>query len=157
MWGIYCAKTREEQAELDARGQALLRGFLPETLTGYEALIDPSFEGTFSLRFDPALPYTHKSRYLVEVTLTGGRSSGILGNEQDNRLCGNRGDNRLEGGAGTDTVCFTGARSDYSIEDDGDRWIVTDSVPDRDGVDTLLGIERLEFSDVEVELDELGG
>ena len=54
MWGIYTAKTREELAHKDPRGQALVEAFLPPMMNGYEALIDPSFEGEFKLSFDAA-------------------------------------------------------------------------------------------------------
>ncbi|MEM1448776.1 MAG: hypothetical protein AAGI22_06665 [Planctomycetota bacterium] len=155
MWGVYCAKTRAEQAELDPKGQALLRAFLPEFLVGYEALIDPSFEGAFHARFDPDLPYTHKSRYLVEITLTGSRSSGIVGNDQDNVFRGNRGDNRIEGRGGVDTACFTGERREYSIDAAAGSVVVRDGVSGRDGADTLVGIDRLRFSDGEVEVSDL--
>jgi hypothetical protein len=36
----------------------------------------------------------------------------------------------------------------------GDQVTVTDSQPDRDGVDTLRGIESLQFSDETVQLQD---
>ena len=155
MWGIYVAKTRNELAELDPRGRELVEMFLPPTLEGYEALVDPSFEGTFTLRFDPERPWTHKSRYLVEVRLTGSRSSSVEGNQEDNVLTGNRGDNLLDGGEGRDTACFKGPRSDYLLRMDGQRLEVRDTEPDRDGTDTLVEIEVLRFADGTLSVDAL--
>ena len=150
MWGIYCAKSRKEQARLDPRGQQLLRQFLPPFLYGYESLLDPIFDGQFLMTFDQRHPYTHKSRYLVEVRLTGERSSGITGNGQNNVLTGNSGDNRLRGEAGKDTVCFVGDRSEYEVIARGKDVIVKDLVADRDGTDSLQNVEVLRFADGEV-------
>lgn len=148
MWGIYIAKTRDEIAEHDPQGLALIEAFLPEMMIGYEALIDPAFEGEFDLRFNPDLPYTHKSRYYVEVRLTGTHDAGIIGNDADNRLTGNRGDNRLVGGDGADTAVFQGPRAEYTIERTAAGHLrITDQHDGRDGADTLIGIESVVFSD----------
>ena len=69
------------------------------------------------MAFDPEIPYTHKSRYLVHVTLTGENDSGLVGNDRDNRLRGNAGDNLIDGGAGHDVVRFTGARAEYTLSE----------------------------------------
>ncbi len=146
MWGIYIAKTRGEIKEKDPRGYALLEAFLPPMMVGYEALIDPGFEGTFSLQFDAAKPYTHKSQYYVDATLTGSRNSGLLGNDADNTLRGNAGDNVIDGGDGTDTVLFRGARDEYTITEASDGTTrVQDHRPDRDGTDTLRAVEGIRF------------
>ncbi|PVZ57188.1 heme peroxidase [Pseudomonas sp. B1(2018)] len=59
------------------------------------------------------------------------------------------------GGAAFDTAIYSGLQSEYTVtvDDRGtadladDVYTVTDSVAGRDGVDTLLHIERLQFSD----------
>lgn len=154
MWGIYCAKDRAEQARLDPRGQELLAQFLPPYLVGYEALIDPSFEGQFLMSFDPREPYTHKSRYLVEVRLTGDKPSGVVGNDQDNVLMGNAGDNRVDGGAGRDVARFRGERDQYEIRRAGQAVVVADREVGRDGMDTLRDVEILRFADGDVKVTE---
>jgi len=150
MWGIYAAKTREELDRLDPRGRALVEAFLPPMMQGYEALIHPDFEGEFSMQFDPAIPYTHKSRYYIEATLTGDLDTDLRGNDDDNVLRGNAGDNTLRGGQGTDTAVFGGPRSEYEVDGDGDEFIVTDTVAGRDGCDRLESIERVRFGDGEI-------
>lgn len=149
MWGVYTAKTRAEVVERDPAGLALLEAFLPPQLT-YEARLDPAFTGTFSMRFDADAPYTHKSQYLVNVTLTGEQDADLLGNAAANHLRGNAGDNLLDGGEGDDTAIFCQPRSAYTIERDGADLIVTG-----DGVDRLRGIEALHFSDGVVVIDAL--
>ncbi len=112
-------------------------------MTGYEALIDPGFRDTFSLRLNERLPYTHKSQYYVEATLTGNRNSNLLGNDADNIFRGNAGDNTIDGQEGTDMVIFQGKKEEYEIQGN----VVKDSVPGRDGTDTLISIEVMRFTD----------
>ena len=146
MWGIYVAKTREEIAEKDPMGYALMEAFFHPYLT-FEARIDPDFEGVFTMQFDAVTPYTHKSQYLLHATLVGDHDSGLRGNDQANTLAGNNGDNVLDGGAGEDTAVFRGTRAEYEIAPDGDGFSVTDTVPDRDARDGLVSIEWLQFAD----------
>lgn len=150
MWGVYIAKTRAEVYASDAAGAALLEQFLPPVLD-YEARLDPSFAGTFRMRFDEAEPYTHKSQYLVQVTLTGSADAAIEGNGYDNTLRGNAGDNSLDGGDGDDLAVYCGPRSAYAFEatEDGVR------VDGPDGTDTLRNIERIHFADGIFEVDAL--
>ena len=155
MWGIYTAKTREELATKDPRGQALVEAFLPPMMNGYEALIDPSFEGEFKLSFDAAHAYTHKSRYYVDATLTGARNSNLTGNKENNVLRGNHGNNALRGGQGTDVAVFRGAQDEYTLTLSGEILIVIDQVQGRDGKDQLLEIEVLRFSDGDISCPEL--
>ena len=141
MWGIYIAKTRKEIKEKDPEGYKLLEAFLPPMMAGYESLIDSNFCGTFSLQFNEAIPYTHKSQYYVDATLTGSKDSNLLGNDADNTFKGNKGDNIIDGGAGNDTVIFRGKKSEY--ESTGN--VVKDTVMGRDGTDTLISIESIQF------------
>jgi len=150
MWGIYIAKNRDELNAMDPAGRELLDAFLPQMMRGYEALIDPSFTGEFHMAFDAARPYTHKSRYYVDATLTGDLDSSLRGNDADNTLCGNTGDNTLWGGEGQDTAVFSGSRDQYEVGRDGAFFVVRDTVPGRDGTDRIASIERIQFGDGEV-------
>jgi len=141
MWGLYIAKTRDEIKEKDPMGHELLESFLPPMMVGYESLIDSNFSGTFSMQFNEELPYTHKSQYYVDVTLTGSKDTNVLGNIADNTFRGNKGNNTIDGGEGHDTVLFKGKRSEYEIEGN----TVKDTVADRDGTDTLISIEEVTF------------
>jgi len=141
MWGIYIAKTRDEIKEKDPKGYELLESFLPPMMAGYESLIDPYFRGTFSLQFNEELRYTHKSQYYVDATLTGNNNSGLLGNDSNNVLKGNAGNNTIDGGEGNDTVIFQGKKEDYVIQEN----TYQDTVKDRDGTDTLISIESIQF------------
>ena len=79
----------------------------------------------------------------------------IYGGDGDDILTGGGGDDVLVGssgcgcgGPGFDTVVLAGVFADYTIEDlGGGTWSVTDTVADRDGVDLLVDIAQLRFSD----------
>ncbi len=159
-FGRYFAGGREAMRELDPGGYALIEKFLPPHLT-YEPTLPEDFEGTFSIELDPDVAYTFKTQHLRGVDLAGDRDANLVGNAFDNILKGNGGsnvltggggDDRLDGGAGRDTAVFGGAVSEYEIWADGDVTRVRDTAGDRDGTDTLRGIEVLRFTDEDVVL-----
>ena len=158
MWGIYIAKTRADIENLDPAGAALMTKYFSPNIN-INVDIDPSFNGTFSMSFDAAQLYTHKSQYLQHCTLTGSNTSNLKGNDLYNRLTGNDSDNELEGGkgddrmdgkAGDDLAIFTGNCDEYTILNQNDVTLVIDNISDRDGTDTLSNIETMRFADKEV-------
>jgi len=151
----YPFHTKEQMKEGDPALYDLVEKFWPKYLT-YDAYIDPSFEGTFSITRDENTPYTFKSQYLVNIILTGEKDTGIMGNDQDNRLMGNDGNNIItggkgndiiKGGAGQDTAQFSGNFSEYRVTEAEGKTIVSDTVSGRDGTDELTEIEALMFKD----------
>ncbi len=145
MWGIYAAKTRSDIEQKDPMGYAIVQKYFNPVVT-YMARIDSGFQGDFSLAFDEAKPYTHKSQYLVNATLTGTNDANLIGNSHDNQLAGNAGTNRLDGMGGNDTAIFKGEYAEYSVSFSGDQIIVQDSVDNRNGLNTLNNIEYLAFN-----------
>lgn len=143
MWGIYIAKDREEIQRFDPIGLDLIESFLPPYLT-QEIRLAESLDEDFVLAFDENIPYTHKSRYFVNVTLQGSANVGLIGNEQDNTLRGNVGDNQLFGGTGQDTVVYCHPLSSYELAWEEDILIVKGQL---DGVDRLESIEWIHFAD----------
>ena len=160
----YPFHTKSEMKKGDPLLYDLVEKFWPKHLT-YNAYIDPSFAGTFSLVPDSKIPYTFKSQYLVNITLTGDQNSNILGNDQDNTLNGNDGNNKISGGKGNDTihggkgvdtVIFSGSFSDYRISATKDEVTVSDTIPGREGTDKLICIEILQFNDQAIAVKNLG-
>jgi hypothetical protein len=154
----YPFHTKEEMKEGDRALYDLVEKFRPRYLT-YDAYIDPIFEGTFSLVRDENADYTFKSRYLVNIILTGNKDTNVMGNDQDNRLTGNDGNNLFTGGKGNDVIAggqgkdtaeFTGDFAEYDVTHAENKTIVTDKVQGRDGTDELIGIEVLKFKDKKV-------
>ena len=73
----------------------------------------------------------------------------VYGGTGDDVLSGGVGNDTLDGGEGYDRALFSGNRDSYTITrlDNGSYRIAG-----TDGVDTLTGIEVIEFDDGEVEL-----
>lgn len=143
MSGLYVAKTRANIPTSDPTGQTNIVNngsqqiFFHSYLT-YNARIDASLNGNFSLKFDSSKPYTNCSRYLKDVTLLGSNDNTVTVNELDNNITGNSGSN---------TVLFSGASSEYTISTSGGVTTVTDNTANRDGVNTLTNIEKVQFTD----------
>ncbi|WP_232775046.1 MULTISPECIES: hypothetical protein [unclassified Shewanella] len=144
MWGGYIAKTRAEMSTEDPLGAELMNNKFFHSYLTYNARIDASFIGDFSLKFNRDIGYTHHSKYLKDVTLTGSLNSNVVVNQLDNNITGNSGQNEVK---------FSGKASQYSIEkQDNGATIITDMVSNRDGVNTLTGIESAVFSGSNVTL-----
>ncbi|PIE46445.1 MAG: hypothetical protein CSA42_08530, partial [Gammaproteobacteria bacterium] len=144
MWGMYVAKTREDMPADDPMGYALMTNKFFHPYLTYNARIDAGLNGNFSLRFDAAKPYTHHSRYLKDVTLLGSNNNTVTVNELDNNITGN---------AGVNTVIFSGPSNDYVIMTTNDNvTTVKDGVPNRDGLNTVSKVEKLQFTDKTIEL-----
>jgi Ca2+-binding RTX toxin-like protein len=84
----------------------------------------------------------------ADLNGTGNAGDNVLaGNSGNNVLNGKGGNDSLDGGLGTDTAVYTGITSAYRITRTGNTYTITDSVGGRDGIDTLTGIEHLQFAD----------
>ena len=86
----------------------------------------------------------------IENLSGSGFNDSLTGNAGDNVLTGGAGNDALIGGAGIDTAVFAGNFSDYTVT----GTTVTDiNISDgNDGVDSLNGIEFLQFADARVSL-----
>ncbi len=78
----------------------------------------------------------------------------LIGNDGANTFEGRGGDDLIDGGAGNDTAIYAGASTDYSwTRSANGAWVVRDlRANGGEGVDTLLNIEILKFSDKSVAL-----
>jgi hypothetical protein len=156
----YLFLSREACEAGDIRGVSLMKEFLPQYWNS-TIQVSASFSGTFYLTKNQEHHYTSQSQYYKDVMLLGDNNSNLYGNTLENTLTGNSGDNELKGGAandilygaeGTDIAVYQGSSSEYSISKNGDSYIVTDQIQERDGTDHLFEIEKLKFLDVVVDL-----
>ncbi|PIF05926.1 MAG: hypothetical protein CSA36_04320 [Draconibacterium sp.] len=143
MWGFYVAKTREDMPTDDPMGYALMNNKFFHPYLTYNARIDSMLNGNFSLKINASKPYTHHSRYLKDITLLGSNNNTVTVNELDNNITGN---------SGTNTVIFSGISTEYSIATNNGVTTVTDNVADRDGLNTLYAVEKLQFTDTTIDL-----
>jgi len=143
MWGIYLAKTRNEIVTEDPMGQELMNNKFFHPYLTYNARIDSSFTGTFSLKMDASIPYSHHSRYLKDITLLGKKNTNIRVNELDNDITGNAGEN---------AVIFSGSKDEYSVITANGVITIKDNRSGRDGENILRKVEKLQFTDQQVVL-----
>lgn len=165
----YAFNTRQAMELGDPQLYDLIKDFFGESLL-YTPFLPDVFEGTFSISYSPEILYTSKSQYLDNVSLSGALAADILGNDKDNRLEGNLATNHFNGGAGDDLIIghqgidrsvYVGVRDEYilipSIDILDSSFQIIDLIPNRDGIDTLYGIEELEFNSVVYSISEMLG
>jgi len=81
-------------------------------------------------------------------TLVGNSGNNLLrGNAGNDQLTGAGGNDTLEGGDGTDTAIYTYSLANYTLGYNNGVITVTD-ITGVDGVDTLTGVENLQFADM---------
>lgn len=84
-------------------------------------------------------------------TITGNSANNlIIGGAGDDRLSGGGGDDTLDGGAGTvDNVRYANVFASYVLSLDANgNLVVTDLTANRDGSDTIIGMEQLYFNNL---------
>ncbi|MBI3729827.1 MAG: DUF4214 domain-containing protein [Burkholderiales bacterium] len=79
----------------------------------------------------------------------------LLGGTGNDTLVGGKGNDSLDGGAGFDMGLYASARSNYVISKNGNGFTVKDS-SGTNGTDSVMNVERLNFSDTSVALDVSG-
>lgn len=95
--------------------------------------------------------FTIANGAVIENAVGGTAADTLIGNIVQNLLRGNAGNDGLDGGANIDIAAYSGLRTQYTYNRLSST--VTDTVADRDGVDTLISMERLKFTDTMVGLD----
>ena len=104
--------------------------------------------------------YTDKAG--VTKTVTGTAKTAVLetvlGTAANDNLAGGPGNDTLSGLGGLDTAHYAGARTGYEIKASGSNFTArdTDATNGDEGIDTLVGVERLRFTDKIVALDIAG-
>lgn len=138
MWGLYIAKTRTDLATKDPEGAAIMNNKFFHPYLTYNARIDSSFDGDFSLRYNASLKYTNHAQYLKDITLTGSNASNVVINQLDNNITGN---------SAINTAIFSGPSSEYQVTVENGQVTVQDLQDNRDGLNVLTDFEKLKFSD----------
>lgn len=92
---------------------------------------------------------------VIENAYGGSGNDTIIGNSSDNILIGNAGSDLIDGKGGSDTVVFASARTGFQHDllSNG-NVVVTETASS--STDTLIGIERIDFTDGDLIYD-LGG
>ena len=115
-----------------------------------------NFHIRISAPVNAALGFATGSVTIVDNDLTGTSGANILtGSAGNQTITGGGGNDSLDGGAGIDTAVYSGARSGYTITRTSTGYTVVHN-SGSDGTDTLVNVERLQFSDVKVAIDVAG-
>ena len=84
----------------------------------------------------------------------GGAGDDVIdGGDGDDILEGGAGSDVISGGAGTDTAVFAGSLDDYTVAVD-EAGVVTVTAKDGSGVDTVTGVEALQFGETTYTIQE---
>jgi M6 family metalloprotease-like protein len=156
----YHFTNRQQMSDGDSLGAQIARDFFGQSLR-YMAELPYDFEGLFSMSFNPSLDYTNRSRYLQNVKVLGENDVDIIGNDLRNIVFGNSGSNHFtgkglddyfDGSEGIDRIIFSGDYGEYAIFESADwndyKPFVVDLFFNRDGADTLLRVEEMDFNGI---------
>jgi len=77
----------------------------------------------------------------------------LNGTAADDTFRALEGNDIINGLGGTDTAAYTGTRAGYRMFNTGSSVTVTDGLAGRDGIDSLVNMERVTFSDMTVNLE----
>ena len=97
--------------------------------------------------------FTLAAGTVIENAFGGAGNDSITGNAQNNLLRGNAGNDTINGGEGIDTALYGTARSQATVQPNGNGFQVSTTY---DGSDVLLNIERLQFTDKSIAFDLAG-
>ena len=88
---------RESMSVGDLQAYNLIKGFFGENWS-YTVDLPADFNGLFSVKHNPEMPYTNRSKYLKNIKISGVNNIDITGNMNQNHVLGNQGVNIFEGG-----------------------------------------------------------
>jgi len=118
---------------------------LSDSTDGYKWSTPPPV-GTYDAKHNLGIAYG----CVIENAVGGSGNDMLIGNTANNSLTGGAGNDNLDGGDGLDIALYSGPRASYKLTKSGATWQVSSTA---EGVDTLVNIERLQFSDMTVALD----
>ncbi len=100
--------------------------------------------------------------FLMNIEEVHGSIAGndtLTGNGEDNVFVGDGGDDTIDGQGGVDTASFSGRLDQYTLTINYATGgiVVTDTVAGRDGTDTLIGVEKLQFANEQEYVLATGG
>lgn len=98
--------------------------------------------------------YTVDGKFGVSLKVGAGNDI-VQGGPANDSISGEGGNDTLDGRGGTDIAIFTGSYNQYSFSKNGNAYVISDSISNRDGVDSLSNIELVKFSDKTVAVSDL--
>lgn len=92
---------------------------------------------------------------VIENVIGSPLSDTIIGNAQSDSLKGGAGNDTIDGGAGIDAAIYSGTLGNFTVQQTAAGYIIRDN-SGIEGSDTLISIERAQFSDKKLAFDITG-
>ena len=118
------------------------------------------------LQYDSLFQVINTGATFTGSSATSGGADQVIGGTGNDTFTGNTGNDYFNGGAGVDTALYRGNRSSYTVittttTDRSDPngvnqltgVLVNDGTVARDGTDTLINVERLQFTNMKLAID----
>ncbi|MBZ2206410.1 DUF4214 domain-containing protein [Massilia soli] len=118
--------------------------------TGKWSSANPLANGNYNVSVKSFDAADNNTTAATAFTFVVNSSLNRVGTAANDVITGTSGNNALQGMAGIDTALYTGARAGYAIDASANGYIVASAA---DGRDSLIGVERLKFSDMSVAID----
>lgn len=118
----------------------------------------PVANGNYSVTVQSADVADNITAAVSKLVFSVNSSLNKIGTAGNDALTGTAGNNALSGLGGTDTAVYAGARAGYTVAEATNGFTVT-AKSGADGLDSLIGIERIKFADasVAIDIDGVGG
>lgn len=118
----------------------------------------PLANASYSVKVQSADAADNTTNAASSHTFTVSSALNKVGSAGADQLTGGAGNNALSGLGGIDTALYTGARTNYTVARDTNGYTVN-AKSGADGLDALIGVERIRFADasVAIDIDGIGG
>ncbi len=132
-------------------GQALVAGNGTWSLTP-----NPIANGTYNVSVQSVDIADNVTQSAARLNFTVSSSLNFLGTSGSDMLSGTSANNAITGGAGLDMMVYSGAHAGYTVQRSTNGFTASSAA---DGLDSLLGVERIKFADafVALDIDGVGG
>lgn len=111
---------------------------------------NPMANGTYSVVVQSGDAADNTTSASAPLAFSINSALNVTGSTASDMLTGTAGNNALQGLGGIDTAVYAGARSGYTVAESTNGFTVKSA---SDGHDSLLGVERIKFSDAAIFLD----
>lgn len=111
---------------------------------------DPLANGSYNVTVKSFDAADNNTPSAATISFAINSSLNRTGTAANDVLTGTAGNNALQGLGGIDTAVYAGARSSYTVDPSTNGYTVNSAA---DGRDSLLGVERIKFSDMSLAVD----
>lgn len=117
---------------------------------------NPMADGSYNIRVQSVDIADNVTQSSSLVTFSVASTLNLVGSSGNDMLTGTSANNAITGGAGVDTMVYNGSKASFTVLRSTNGYTASSSA---DGLDSLLGMERIKFADtsVAIDIDGTGG